>query len=120
MRSFLSARRFELNDQAIPVHINAKYFLRNHHAAIVRVCAAGRWLAVLAGETGGAGSRLSASAASHAVRFRAAAEPIVDSIRALGTVGSIPTEHRGVVRRQRRGATDLRPRSWSSRHGPGF
>src|SRR5258708_39964476 len=47
MRSFLSAHRFESNDQAILVHINADHLLHNHHAAIVRVCAAGSWLAVL-------------------------------------------------------------------------
>jgi len=47
MRSFLSAHRFESNDQAILVHINADHLLRNHHAAIVRVCATGRWLVVL-------------------------------------------------------------------------
>ena len=47
MRSFLSARRFESNDQPILVYINADHLLRNHHAAIVRVCAAGTWLVVL-------------------------------------------------------------------------
>jgi hypothetical protein len=29
------------------MHINADHLLRNYHAAIVRVCAAGTWLAVL-------------------------------------------------------------------------
>src|SRR5467141_334802 len=44
---FLSARRFESNHQPILVHINADHLLRNH-AAIVRVCSAGTWLAGLA------------------------------------------------------------------------
>src|SRR5260221_9291581 len=47
MKSFLSARRFESNHQAILVHINPDYLLRDHHAAMVCVRAAGTWLAVL-------------------------------------------------------------------------
>ena len=47
MRSFLSDRRFESNDKAIRVHLNADHVLRNHYAAIVRVCAAGTWLVAL-------------------------------------------------------------------------
>jgi hypothetical protein len=46
MRSFLSDRRFESNDQPILVHINADHSLRNH-PAMVRVCAAGAGLVVL-------------------------------------------------------------------------
>ncbi len=44
---FLSARRFESNHQPILVHINADQLLRNHHAVIVCLCAAGTWLVVL-------------------------------------------------------------------------
>src|SRR6266436_5915679 len=46
MRSFLSARGFEPDGQPILVQINADHLLRNH-AAIVRVCTAGSWLAGL-------------------------------------------------------------------------
>jgi hypothetical protein len=45
IRSFLGARRFEPDDQAILVNINADHLLCNH-AAIVRLCAAGSWLAL--------------------------------------------------------------------------
>jgi hypothetical protein len=47
MRSFLSARGFETNDQPVLMHINADHLLRNHYAATVRVCAARSWLVAL-------------------------------------------------------------------------
>src|SRR5260370_42367438 len=50
MRFFLIACRFESNDQPILVDINTVHLLRDRHAAIARVCAAGTWLVVLGGK----------------------------------------------------------------------
>src|SRR6266446_5484981 len=43
MGSFLSARRFQSDDQPILVYINADHLLRNYPASIVQLCAAGTW-----------------------------------------------------------------------------